>query len=103
MASSLWKVVKNQLIMKYCSKFLFSSICQNIFITYIKKNYHCKHSGLDLLVRNINNNKHSKVSIKFWQSINEGLFKVEYLTELSQYSGKSCKGNHEVTQQKFYE
>ena len=28
---------KNQLIMKYCSKFLVSSICQNIFITYIKK------------------------------------------------------------------
>ena len=27
---------KNQLIMKYCSKFLVSSICQNIFITYIK-------------------------------------------------------------------
>ena len=28
---------KNQLIMKYCSKFLVSSICQNICITYIKK------------------------------------------------------------------
>ena len=28
---------KNQLIMKYCSKLLVSSICQNIFITYIKK------------------------------------------------------------------
>ena len=26
-----------------------------------------------------------KVSIKFWQSINEGLFKVECLTKLSQY------------------
>ena len=37
MASSLWQVAKNQLIMKYCSKFLVSSICQNIFITYIKK------------------------------------------------------------------
>ena len=28
---------KNQLIMKYCSKFLVYSICQNIFNTYIKK------------------------------------------------------------------
>ena len=28
---------KSQLIMKYCSKFLVSSISQNIFITYIKK------------------------------------------------------------------
>ena len=28
---------KNQLIMKYCSKFLVSSICQNILITYIKE------------------------------------------------------------------
>ena len=27
---------KNQLIMKYYSKFLVSSICQNIFFTYIK-------------------------------------------------------------------
>ena len=47
---------KNQLVMKYCSKFLVSSICQNIFITYIKKIYHFKHSGLDFLLRNINNN-----------------------------------------------
>ena len=39
-------------------------------------------------------------SIKFWQSINEGLFKVEYLgTQLIFL--KSCKGCHEVTQQKF--
>ena len=28
---------KNQLIIKYYGKFLVSSICQNIFITYIKK------------------------------------------------------------------
>ena len=28
---------KDQLIMKYCIKFLVSSIFQNIFITYIKK------------------------------------------------------------------
>ena len=28
---------KNQLIMKHCGKFLVSSICQNIFITDIKK------------------------------------------------------------------
>ena len=27
---------KNQLIMKYCGEFLVSSICQNIFIIYIK-------------------------------------------------------------------
>ena len=26
---------KNQLIMKYCSKVLVSSICQHIFISYI--------------------------------------------------------------------
>ena len=28
---------KNQLIMKHCGKFLVSGICQNIFITDIKK------------------------------------------------------------------
>ena len=28
---------ENQLIMKYCSKFLVSRICKNIFITYIKR------------------------------------------------------------------
>ena len=50
---------KNQLIMKYKSKFLVSSICLNIFITYIKKIYHCKQSGLDFLLRNIDNNQHS--------------------------------------------
>ena len=27
---------KNQLIMKYYNEFLVSSICENIFITYIK-------------------------------------------------------------------
>ena len=50
---------KNQLIIKYCGKFLASSICQNIFITYIKKIYHCEHSELNFLLRNINNNQHS--------------------------------------------
>ena len=73
--------------MKYCSKFLVSSICQTIFITYIKK-----------LITTIAH----KVSIKFWQSINEGLFKVEYLTKLSQFL-KHSKGSHEVTQQKNLE
>ena len=42
-------------------------------------------------------------SIKFWQSINEGPFRVEYLTKLSQYFLKHCKGSHEVTQQKNLE
>ena len=37
MASSLSQVAKNQLIMKYCSKLLDSSIFHNIFIAYIKK------------------------------------------------------------------
>ena len=38
MASSLCMAGgKNQLIMKYCSKFLVSSFSQNIVITYIKK------------------------------------------------------------------
>ena len=32
-----------------------------------------------------------KVSIKFWQSINEGLFKVEYLNKFSQYFGNLAK------------
>ena len=36
MASSLLQAAKNQLIMKYYSKFLVSSICQNVSITYIK-------------------------------------------------------------------
>ena len=47
--------------MKYCSKFLASSICQNTFIAYIKK------------------------------SINEELFKVEYLNKFSQYVGNLAK------------
>ena len=46
---------KNQLIMKYCSKCLVSNICHINFIIYIKI-YHCEHSGLDFLLRNINNN-----------------------------------------------
>ena len=32
-----YRRLQNRLIMKYCSKFLASSICQNIFIAYIKK------------------------------------------------------------------
>ena len=32
-----------------------------------------------------------KVSIKFWQNINEELFKIEYLTELSEYFGNFAK------------
>ena len=32
-----------------------------------------------------------KVSIKFWQSKNEGLFKVEYLNKFSQYFGNLGK------------
>ena len=31
------------------------------------------------------------VSIKFWQSINEGLLKVEYLNKFSQYFGNLAK------------
>ena len=38
---------------------------------------------LDFLLRNIPGTH--KISIKFWQSINEAFFKVEYLTRLSQY------------------
>ena len=37
---------KSQLIMKYCSKFLASSICQNIFIAYAKT-----FTIVDILVR----------------------------------------------------
>ena len=36
-------------------------------------------------MRNITYNSAHKVSIKFWQSINEGLFKVEYLNKFSEY------------------
>ena len=43
------------------------------------------------------------VSIKFWQSINEGLFKVEYLTKTQPIFVKSCKASHEVTQQEILE
>ena len=50
--------------------------------------YHCKHYGLDFLL--ITTSAH-KVSIKFWQSINEGLFKVEYLNKFSQYFGNVAK------------
>ena len=77
--------------MKYGRKFLASSSYQNIFIAYIKKIYHWKHSGADFLVRNITNNQHSRVSIKFWQSISEGLFKAEYLNKFSQYFGNLAK------------
>ena len=86
--------------MKYCSKFSASSICQNIFIAYIKKIYHRKHSGSDFLVRNITTSAH-KVSIKFWQSINEGLFNVEYLNNFSQYFGNHAKAVMRSHNKKF--
>ena len=49
---------KNQLIMKYCSKFLVSIIVKISSLLTLKI-YHCKHSGLDFLLRNINDNQHS--------------------------------------------
>ena len=42
-----------------------------------------------------------KVSIKFWQSINEGLFNVEYLTKLSQYFGNLAKAVMRSHNKKF--
>ena len=62
---------KNISIMKYYSKFLVSNIFHINFIACIK-NYHCKHSELDFLSRNINNSQHThNVSIHFWQNINK--------------------------------
>ena len=43
-----------------------------------------------------------KVSIKFWQSINEGLFKVEYLIKLSQYFGNLAKAGVRSHNKKFF-
>ena len=74
---------KNQLIKKYCSKFLVYSICQNIFITYIKKFTIVNILGwISYWEIQITTSTH-KVSIKFCQSINEGFFKVEYLIKNS--------------------
>ena len=42
-----------------------------------------------------------KVLIKFWQSINEGLFKVECLTKLSQYFGNLAKAVNRSHKKKF--
>ena len=47
---------KNQLIMKYYTKFLVPNICHIDFITYSNRNYHCKHPGIDFLSWNINKN-----------------------------------------------
>ena len=94
---------KNQLIMKYCSKFLVYSICQDIFITYIKKFTIVNILGwISYREIQITTSAH-KVSIKFWQSINEEFFKVEYLTKLSQYFLKHCKGSHKATDQENLE
>ena len=41
------------------------------------------------------------VSIKFWQSINKGLFKVEYLTKLSQYFSNPAKAVIKLHNKKF--
>ena len=41
------------------------------------------------------------VSIKFWQSINEGFFKVEYPTKLSQNFGNLAKAVMRSHNKKF--
>ena len=63
--------------MKYHSKLLVANICHTEIII-------CEHFPR----RNINN-KPAPISslIKFWQSINEEVLKIEYLIILSQYFG----------------
>ena len=43
--------------------------------------YHCKNFGLDLLLKNINDNQHIylRFQFNFWQIINKELSKVEHL------------------------
>ena len=78
---------KNEWIMKYHSKLFVFNICHIEFIIRISKFTTVKHFGGDSLSRNINNNQHIKVSIKFWQNINEELLNIEYLIIFSQYFG----------------
>ena len=44
-----------------------------------------------------------KVSIKFWQNINEGFFKVKYLIKLSQDFGNLAKEVMRSHNKKFLE
>ena len=44
-----------------------------------------------------------KVSIKFWENINEGFFKVKYLIKLSQYFGNLANAVMRSHNKKFLE
>ena len=86
--------------MKFYSKFLISNICQFNFITYIKKITIVNILG-QISCQEIQITSTHKVSIKCWQNINEGLFKVKYLVKLIQYFGIVAKAVMRSRNKKF--
>ena len=63
---------KNSSIMEYHSKFLVSNICHYLH----QKIYRCKHSEWNSPSSIQTTTSTYKVSIKFWQNINEELLKI---------------------------
>ena len=73
--------------MKYHSKLLVSNICHTEIIICIRKFTIVNIlDGIPYQEIQTTTNTY-KVLIKFWQSINEELLKIEYLIILSQYFG----------------
>ena len=71
--------------MKYHSKLLVSNICHTEIIICIRKFTIVNILGGICYQEIYTTTSTYKVSIKFWQSINEELLKIEYLIILSQY------------------
>ena len=78
---------KNQLNMKYHGKLLVSNIYHIEIITCSRKFTIVNILGGNLYQKIYTTTSTHKVSIKFWQNINEELLKTEYLIILSQYFG----------------
>ena len=86
--------------MKSHRNFIVSDICHNEFIIYIRK-FTIVNILIQILYQEISITTGTyKVSIEFWQKINQELFKADYLMKLSKYSGnfaKAVKRSHNWT------
>ena len=78
---------KNQLVMKYHSKLAVSNICHTEFNIYTRKFTTANILGESPYQEIQTTTSTHKVSIRFWQNINEELSKIEYLTDLALRSG----------------
>ena len=73
--------------MKYHSKLLVSNICHTEIIICNRKFTIVNILGGIPFKKYKQHPAHNKVFIKFWQSINEEVLKIEYLIIFSQYFG----------------